>query len=271
MKITPALRTAWALALMLSLSSCAQLSSLLNTAAALQPPSVSLKEVTLAQAPSQQVLTAYFCPRVLSSRLNLGAASDLICRPFFGAPPPPEQTKISFDVRLNVQNPNQIPIPLASALTAVNVFPGQQQSQLGAVCVSMCNPSDPACGAQDPHACPANATDVTSRAEIAQALGRMVIAEGARLASGEPLGIKAPQVLASSSIDVIVRLAFDPQQLLPLLEQLAGQVAEQLRQGQRLSFAIPYALSGTLFTGDLGTAGVLSAPFGPIEGTWQLQ
>jgi hypothetical protein len=266
------LRAVAALASTLALSGCAQLQSLLGAVGPMiQAPAVSLKEIALAQAPSQKALSAYFCPRVLQTKLNLGVAGELACRGFFGAPPSTDQLKVSFDVRVNVANPNQIPIPLASALTAINVFPGQQQSQLGAVCVSMCGPQDPACAPQDQHACPTSATDITNRAEIAQALGKLVVSEGARLATGEPLGITAPQVSAANNLDVVVRLAFDPQQLLPILEQFAEQAVEQLKQGQMATLAIPYALNGTLFTGNLGTAGVLSAPFGPLSGTWQPQ
>jgi hypothetical protein len=257
------------LTLSLLTSGCAQLSSILAGAAAIKVPGVSLKQVSLAETPSQRMLAAYFCPRVLKERLNLGVAADLICTQSFGPALPTEQMKVSFDVQVTVQNPNQIPIPLSSALTSVNVFPGAQQSQLGAVCVSMCQPDDPQCGAKDANACPAGATDITQRAEVAQALGRMVIAEGARLATGEPLGIKAPQVASGGALDVVLRIGFDPQQLLPILQQLASQAANELKQGHGINLSIPYTLSGHVFTGNLGSAGILSAPFGPISGTFQ--
>ncbi|MET0389867.1 MAG: hypothetical protein ABW321_28100 [Polyangiales bacterium] len=250
--------------------SCAQLNTLMNQASSLTPPKVALKQVTLAQAPSEKLLTAHFCPRVLDQQFHMGIAGELACSQFFGRAPDPQAMKVVFEARLSVANPNRVPLPLSSVLVAVNVFPGAQQSELGATCVSLCSPDDPQCGRHDANACPSNATDVTKRADVERALGRLVIAEGARLATGQPLGIKPPQVLAGSELEVVVRLALDPQQLLPVLEQFAKQAAGQLREGKQLSLAIPYQLSGNVFTGQLGTAGVLSAPFGPIDGRFEL-
>lgn len=265
----PRLRMLALCALAVAFSSCAQLNTLLANAAALQAPTVSLKQVALAATPTQRALTAYFCPRVLRERLNLGVASDLICTQAFGGAPSQDALKVAFDIHLSVQNPNRVPVPLSSVLTSINVFPGAQESQLGAACVSLCSSEDARCAAKDRNACPVDATDITQRAEIAQALGKMVIAEGARLATGEPLGVKAPEVLANGALDVVVRLGFDPQQLLPILQRVAGDAASQLRDGKPISLAIPYKLAGNLFTSNMGSAGVLSAPFGPIDGTWQ--
>ncbi|MET0340758.1 MAG: hypothetical protein ABW252_07135 [Polyangiales bacterium] len=253
----------------LAVAGCAQLQSVLNAAVQLVPPQVALQEVALAQTPSQQSLRAYFCPRVLSEQLSLGGtASNLLCSQFFGAAPAADALKVAFDVRLNVKNPNRVPLPLSSILTAVNVYPGQQGSELGAACASLCSPEDPACGAKDANACPSTATDITNRAEIAQALGKMVIAEGARLATGQTLGVKAPEVLADQSLDLVVRLSLDPMRLLPVMQQFAKQAVNELKQGKAVNFAIPYQLNGNVFTGAMGSAGTLTAPFGPIDGNW---
>ena len=252
-----------------TIAGCDVLRSVVNTAVNLQPPQVALQEVALAETPSQQSLRAYFCPRVLTEQLSLGGtAANLLCGQFFGRAPAAETMKVAFDVRLNVKNPNRIPLPLSSILTAVNVFPGQQQSELGAACASLCSPDDPACGPKDRNACPVDATDITQRAEIAQALGKMVIAEGARLASGASLGVKAPEVLADSNLDLVVRLSLDPLRLLPVMQQFARQSVNELKQGMPVSFAIPYQLQGNVFTGAMGSAGTLTAPFGPLAGSF---
>jgi hypothetical protein len=265
----PASLTLSLCAALTTLAGCDVLRSVVGTALDIQPPQVALQEVALAETPSQQSLRAYFCPRVLTEQLSLGGtAANLLCGQFFGRAPAAEQMKVAFDVRLNVKNPNRIPLPLSSILTAVNVFPGQQQSELGAACVSLCSPQDPACGARDRNACPSDATDVTQRAEIAQALGKMVIAEGARLASGAALGVKAPEVLADSNLDVVVRLSLDPMRLLPVMQQFARQSVDELKQGKAVSFAIPYQLQGNVFTGAMGSAGTLTAPFGPLAGSF---
>jgi hypothetical protein len=259
----------FACALLSMLGGCAELNHMLANGIPLKPPTVTLKDVALVQVPSQRSLTAHFCPRVVNDRLHLGLAGELACSQFFGRTPDAQAMKVAFDMRLSVTNPNHVPLPLSSVLMAVNVFPGAQQSELGATCVSLCSPDDPQCGARDANACPTGATNITQRGEVAQALGKLVIAEGARLATGEPLGIKPPQVVASSTLEVVVRLTLDPQQVLPLLQQFANQAADDLRAGKPLNLSIPYSMNGTVFTGPMGSIGVLSAPFGPISGTWE--
>ncbi|MET0387340.1 MAG: hypothetical protein ABW321_15335 [Polyangiales bacterium] len=268
---TQKLRTGALCAVALGFLGCAQLNSIVSKATQLQPPKVELKSVELAQAPNERALTAHFCPKVLDDRFHMGIAGELACTGFFGRAPDAQALKFAFDVRLSVGNPNRVPLPLSSVLMAVNVFPGAHESQLGATCVSLCSPNDPKCGGHDPNACPADATDITKRDDVANALGKLVIAEGARLATGQPLGIKPPQVVANSSLDVVVRLALDPQQLVPILAQFANQAADQLREGKPLGLSIPYEMKGNVFTGPMGSAGVISAPFGPVSGTWQPQ
>jgi hypothetical protein len=256
-------------ALGLTATGCESVEAALESALTLEAPKVALQEVSLAEAPSQQLMRAYFCPRVLSESTPLGLGAELACGQLFGSAPSTEQMKVAFDVRLAVTNPNRVPLPLSSILSTISVSPGQQQSELGSACVSLCSPDDPECGARDAHACPAEATDVTQASEVAQSLGKLLIGEGARLASGQGLGLEAPEVIAQGTLEVVVRFALDPQRLVPVMLQLAKQSARELQQGQPVTFAIPYQLKGVVFSGSLGSAEPLSAPFGPIDGSFQ--
>jgi len=101
----------------------------------IKPPSVVFTGATLVSTPSRQQLAAYYCPDVVS--IPLGGAA-LVCQGLFGARPSPDTMAIAFDARLKIQNPNEIPLPLATMLAAVTVFPGSGNEQTGATCVLDC-------------------------------------------------------------------------------------------------------------------------------------
>lgn len=257
----------WAL---LACSGCAELQSALDQTGQLAPPQVTLDEVELVSTPSQQMLRAYACPRVLEDRAGLGAGAALVCRQFFGPPPAPEAMKIGFDLHFDVANPNRVPLPLASLLTAVRVFPGQAGGELGATCVRLCAPDDAACAGdeqQDP--CRAGATDVTDAQDVRRALGHMLIDEGIRLAAGGELEAALPRVSAGDSLALVARFALDPEAVLPIIEQLARQSLDEFQAGKPVTFALPYTVQGTLFA-DGGAFGRLAAPYGPLDGTFEL-
>src|SRR4051812_24205211 len=106
----------------LGASSCAMLANLPGgqLASNLTPPTVTFVSATLAEAPSQAQLAAYYCPEVVS--VPLGGAAFL-CQGFFGPRPSPADMTVGFDLSFRISNPNTVPIPLASVLAAVTVFP----------------------------------------------------------------------------------------------------------------------------------------------------
>lgn len=269
MRPMPTARSVLAGAVLMMLSGCPALQAALENYAKIDPPKVTLQGISLADTPTQRSLSAYFCPKLLRERAGLSIGADLLCSQFFGPAPAMDALKLGFDVRLGVQNPNKVPLPLSSILSAITVFPGQQQGELGAACVSLCSPEDPECGQRDQNACPTGATDVTNAADVQAAFGKLLLGEGARLATGEGLGVKPPKVIAESALDVVVRFSLAPERLVPVLEQFARQSVGELQAGRMPSFAIPYQMRGNVFTGPLGSAGQLSAPFGPIDGLFE--
>jgi hypothetical protein len=169
-----------------------------------------------------------------------------------------------------VANPNQVPLPLSEILTAVTLFPGAAQQNLGAVCFRLCDPGDAACRAgQDPNACRNARGDIRTLGDFPQALANLLLAEGVSAAAGQRPQFQAPRVLAGSSIAVVARFMLAPETLVPILEQLARQSTSELRAGRELSFAVPYRLEGTIFA-NAGSLGRVAAGFGPSAGQWAL-
>jgi hypothetical protein len=257
-----------ALALPAVAAACAQLGLPgLNQAAPITPPSVTFVGATLARAPSTRLLSAYYCPQLVSAPLGAGA---FICQQAFGPPPPPAAMTVSFDLRFHIANPNQVPLPVASALVATTLFPAATSQKLGAVCVTLCADGTSCNGTPPPGACEASSRDVRSLSDfVDKSLPQLLIANGIALANGQPPQFSLPPIVASSQADVTVRYSFGPEQLLLVLRDLASQSASELKAGRIPSFAIPYRLEGTVWF-DAGSIGRIAIGWGPAQGVWTL-
>ena len=164
-----------AIAFCLSSTACIPLQNLGGLGANIKPPSVTFTGATLVSTPSRQQLAATYCPDVVS--VPLGGATSL-CQGFFGPRPAPESMVVAFDARLKIQNPNEIPLPLASLLAAVTVFPGAGNETTGATCVQLCPGGPGTCPPQDPGTCQASSRDVRSLSDFANAAAGLIVSNG---------------------------------------------------------------------------------------------
>jgi hypothetical protein len=232
----------------------------------IKPPSVTFTGATLVSTPSRQALAAYYCPEVVS--VPLGGAAFL-CQSLFGPRPSPEALAVAFDARMKIQNPNEIPLPLATMLAAITVYPGAANQTTGATCVQLCPGGPGTCGPPDPAACQASSRDVRSLSDFANAAVGLMVSNGLAAAAGQPPSFTAPTVAAASEIEVVARFSLSPSQLLRVMRQLADQAVSDLQAGRAPSFTIPYQLEGTIWF-DAGSFGRVAIPWGPASGTWVL-
>lgn len=248
-------------------SACIPLSNLGGLGPGIKPPSVTFTGATLVSTPSRQALAAYYCPEVVS--VPLGGAAFL-CQGLFGARPSPDALAIAFDTRLKIQNPNEIPLPLATLLAAVTVFPGATNQTTGATCVQLCPGGPGSCAQQDPAtACQASSRDVRSLSDFANAAVGLVVSNGLAVAAGQQPSFTAPTVAAAGEIEVVARFSLAPSQILRVMRQLADQAVNDLQAGRAPSFNIPFQLEGTIWF-DAGSFGRVAIPWGPASGTWVL-
>jgi hypothetical protein len=197
-------------------------------------------------------------------------SAAILCQQFFGRRPSPAEMNVAFDLRFHISNPNQIPIPLASVLTAATVFPSATNQRLGASCFQLCAPGQPGCGAPAAAgACAASSRDVRSLNDFAGAALDLLIANGVAAATGQPLTFEAPRVSAAAALDVIVRFSFGPEPLLATLRQLAAQSVDELKAGRSISFRVPFRVEGTVWF-DAGSFGRIAVGYGPLDGVWVL-
>ncbi|HET6149986.1 MAG TPA: hypothetical protein VFH68_20770 [Polyangia bacterium] len=254
-------------------SSCAMLNNLqLPQGAAgltITPPSITFSGATLVQSPSERLLAAYYCPELVSAPFG---SAGVLCQGFFGRRPSPAEMSVAFDLRFHISNPNQIPIPLASVLTAATVFPAATNQQLGASCFQLCAPGNVGggCGGSAAaSACQASSRDVRSLNDFAGAAAGLLIAGGIAAATGQPFTFEAPRVSAAAELDVVVRFSFGPEPLLATLRQLALQSVNELKAGRSVSFRVPYRIEGTVWF-DAGSFGRIAVGYGPLDGVWVL-
>jgi hypothetical protein len=233
----------------------------------LTPPKITFSGATLVQSPSQRQLAAYFCPEVISAPFG---SAGVVCQGFFGRRPTSPEMNVAFDLRFHISNPNQIPVPLASVLSAVTVFPAAGNQQLGASCVQLCGEGQAGCtGRPVPGACEASSRDVRSLNDFAGTVATLLVANGIAAASGQPFSFQAPRVSAAAELDVVVRFSFGPEPLLATLRQLASQSVNELAAGRSITFRIPFRIEGTVWF-DGGSFGRLAVGYGPVDGSWVL-
>jgi hypothetical protein len=250
-------------------SSCALLANLPagGGVGGLTPPTIQFQGATLVQSPSQQRLAAYYCPQVVS--VPFGGAG-LLCQGFFGPRPTPIEMEVAFDLRFQIDNPNNVPIPLSSVLAAVTVFPAASNQRLGATCVQLCPDSQTGCtGQAAAGACEASSRDIRSLNDFGTASANLLIASGISAAMGQPPTFVAPRVSAAARQEVVVRFSFGPEPLLATMHQLAQQSVNELKRGQSVTFNIPFRVEGTIWF-DAGSFGRIAVGYGPVEGTWVL-
>ena len=124
----------------LALLSCDQLDSLASQAGSaveeVEPPSAALGTVELMAQPSTEQLVAWFCPDLLASYL---------CTPVIGPRPEKSKLRFSFELVFDLGNPNGFPVPTIEMLIALSVFEGRDEAELGALCVSFCDPEAEQC------------------------------------------------------------------------------------------------------------------------------
>ncbi len=249
--------------------SCAQLNSILGSGV-ISPPKVTFLGADLVRAPSQLDFSAFYCPKVITSQAApLGMAADFVCSRFFGKAPAATDMQVGFDLKFEVANPNQIPLPLAEILTAIAIFPGETQQNLGAVCLNVCDPGDASClGGSSSTGCQEAPGDLKGLDDFPRAGVQVLVAQGlGALGVGQPSGFKLPKVTAASKLAVTARLALTPEALVPAMEQLARKSLGELRAGRKVAFEIPFRLEGTVFA-NAGSLGRVAAGYGPASGVW---
>jgi hypothetical protein len=230
------------------------------------PPVVRVVEVRLAHQPTDAQLAAYYCAQY-ASRTALGAFGALACR-VLGPIPTPDQLRLVFDVELEAENTNKVPLPMVQALVAFRAFPSHPNApNLGAVCLSLCQ--DPmSCPQNQPDACRSDEPEIRDLNDFTQAAAGLLVSVALGQRRFEDLRIRT--ITPGDKLRFVTQLSLDVDQALRLIELTARQAVEQAKRGNKPHFTIPYTIDGSVWVSVEGF-GRIAASFPQIQGAWELQ
>ncbi len=223
-----------------------------------EPPTAALSRVDLVTSPSSEELAGYACAEAVGGSLCPGAT------------PAKDELLFSFDLVFDLENPNlDVPIPLVELLLGLTVL---DDSNLGAVCISFCDPGDGDCApAVDAEgACDAgDARNVDEPEDLVPTVEALVgLAETA--AAGDIENSDWKVIPPGEAIEAHIQFDLGVDPMLDISEQLLGQALDDFLDEKPVSFDIPYVVDGTVFF-DVPELGRYALGFGPFEDTWELQ
>ena len=240
----------------IGLAGCDALEELVGEIA---PPGAEFAGVDLVSRPNARELARWGCFEYVGDTvcdlagLNKVRKSDLL---------------FSFDIVFDLSNNNEkIPIPLVEILLATTVF---EDDQLGAVCISFCDPEAETCestsNAED--ACNADdAQEVKSASDIVPTVDELQEL-ASDVASGDFDNSEFRTIPAQGEIEAHIQFDFNINTMLGLMERILLDLGEDLLAGRNLSVTIPYSMDGTLFF-DIPSMGRHAIGFGPVEDNWK--
>ena len=231
-----------------------------SVAGAIAPPGAEFLGVDLIESPSPRELARWGCYEFLGSTPCEAAGLNPIQKSKLG---------FAFDVIFELSNDNsKIPIPLVEILLATTVY---ESENLGAVCISFCDPESEECtptaNAED--ACNAeNAEEVTTPADLVPTVDELTEI-AVDVATGDFDNGSFRVIPARSSIESHIVFDFNIDTMLGLSQHILLDLGEDLIADRPLEADIPYTMDGTLFftVPEMGRFGI---GFGPIESTWEL-
>jgi hypothetical protein len=222
------------------------------------PPAAPTATATsaLTEHPTPEQLTAHYCA-ALATEGSLGRAATAACRGL-GAAPATADLAFRSRVALALASSNPVSVTVTSVLLRVTTFPDASEAPSAAtICITLCSPHASSCP-QDPHGC-----------------------DGAGEASQEWLTVPAladhryfhelEQIVLRPHADatLAVTLAIASEPLLALVQRADGAAMDAVRTGHAPTYAIPYAIEGTLWIAS-GTSTTASAEIPRVTGTWDV-
>jgi len=234
------------------------------------PPTATLKTVELTKKPRNEELAGYYCGDLAGGNL----LAETACDAAFGEAPAKADLQFGFVTIFELENTNDFPIPMVEVLLALDVFEGTDKAELGAVCISFCDPESESCAAPD---APCRVDDPEVRdLETFEPTVEDFIELAAAAVTGELFDTNdqfrfIPAADGDEPGRLEARIHFDIglDPMLDILEIVALDSADDVLAGREPSFDIPYAVRGNLFF-DVPVLGRLALGFGPFDSVWSL-
>jgi hypothetical protein len=222
------------------------------------PIGVQVESAALVSHPNDETLALYLCPLV---------AGSMVCR-LLGPPVSRDRVKFVFDLVLDVQNPNPMPLPAIEALVAFTAYPDAPgQARVGVVCVALC-PENEWCGPPPADGCRGGSEpSIKTPEDFVNASAGFLLASA--LGEVRPSDVRVRMLPAKENIQIKVRLELSPEQLAKLLLVVAKDKIAEVKRGRIPNFAIPYLIEGSVWL-RVENFGKIGHDFGPMRNEWRL-
>lgn len=235
-------------------------------------PGLTLQQVALTAAPTEVAVASWACHDQLTD--VLGRA---LCTGLFGRAPRIDDLRFAFDLIFEVDNPNDFPIPLVEMLLELNVFSGRVQKNLGALCVTFCDPeAGENCNLHAADGCrtdqfPEGGTAGLEIDPVAVVEGLIDLATDDPGEEDEEANQWIRMLPAGGSTQVTIRIEIGALAMLDIIQQALFDSIDwsDLAQGQVPDVKIPYSVRGYLWF-DIGRIGRVWLAFGPFGDDWDL-
>ncbi len=226
-------------------------------------PTASLDRVDLLQSPSANKLTRWACYEYIDANTCSAIGLNNINT---------DNMRFSIDVVFELNNPNKsFAIPLIEMLLSMTVYPGESEENLGALCVSFCDPDEGTC---TPEADAEAACDLSSAKQI-DTVGDIVpsvdemfeIAE--EVADGDIDGNNSFRYIPKGgSTEAHVQLDLNIDTALSVLDRALRDGIDSYINNGRFRVKMPHSSEGNVFF-NVPEAGRYAVGFGPFEDQWK--
>lgn len=227
-------------------------------------PHVTVAPLTLTLGPTQAQLAAYFCP-FLGVTEPLSTAAAAACR---SRGPAPEADDLAVNVRIDatIASGNPIRLEASSALFVITLYPGAGANQVvGALCLTLCDADAHECPQTD-EACHTSSTDVIDLGDVAPAHDFM---SSVAFTEHRYAELAVRDVPAHGQASLVVDAALSAEPLVTAIQNNDTAALTAMRAGQQPTFAVPYAVEGTIWVEGRGNDG-FAYPIERATGTLEL-
>jgi len=227
-------------------------------------PEAALNRVDLLEAPSANKLARWGCHQYLGSSVCNAVGIDK---------PKKSNMRFSIDAVFDLDNPNQnIAIPLVEMLLGMTVYPEEAEENLGAVCVSFCDPDEATCtpDADAEAACDlSQATQIDTVSDVVPSVDEMFeIAE--EVADGDTSSNNEFRYIPKGgSTEAHIQIDLNIDSMLVVLERAVEDAANDIFDGRNVRVKVPHESEGNVFF-NVPKAGRYAVGFGPFEDQWDL-
>jgi hypothetical protein len=226
-------------------------------------PQASLDRVDLLESPSANKLARWGCHQYLDSSTCNALGIDK---------PKKSNMRFSIDVVFELNNPNKsFAIPLIEMLLSMTVYPGASEENLGALCVSFCDPDEGTCtpDADAEAACDlSSAKQIDTVSDVVPSIDEMFeIAE--EVADGDIDGNNSFRYIPKGgSTEAHIQLDLNVDTALAVLDRALRDGIDSYINNGRFRVKMPHSSEGNVFF-NVPEAGRYAVGFGPFEDQWK--